>query len=277
MRRHRRIRAGVVYLAALLLLLSVGFPLIWMLLSSLKPSAQLFTSPPKFWSGSLTLEWYRSVAFSSGAPRLFLNSFLVAIWTTVICLTGGCFAAYSVTRFDFPGKQTFMIGALVSYVFPAIVLFVPIFFILNAIGLVDTLAGIVLAHTVLTFPLAVWMLRSFFLGIPKEIDEAAWVDGASYLRTFILVILPLTLPGIFSVGIFVFALSWNEYLFASILATSGINKTIPVGIAEYITSFDIRWGEIMALGTLTTIPVVVLFLGAQKYFLRGVLAGAVKG
>jgi ABC-type glycerol-3-phosphate transport system permease component len=135
----------------------------------------------------------------------------------------------------------------------------------------------VLCHTILTFPLAVWMLRSFFLGIPREIDEAAWVDGASFLRTFATVILPLTLPGIFSVGIFVFALSWNEFLFASILANSAANKTIPVGISEYITSFDVRWGEIMALGTLTTIPVVALFLGVQKYFLRGVLAGAVKG
>jgi len=261
----------------MLLLAAVGFPLLWMVLSSLKPSAELFTSPPRILSVTLTLDWYRSVIFQSGAPRLFLNSFIVGTSTTALCLIGGTFAAYSVTRFDFPGKQTFMLGALISYVFPAIVLFVPIYFILNAIGLVDTLAGIVLCHTVLTFPLAVWMLRSFFLGIPREIDEAAWVDGASFLRTFCVVIVPLTLPGIFSVGIFVFALSWNEFLFASILATSGINKTIPVGIAEFITSFDIRWGEIMALGTLTTIPVVGLFLAAQKYFLRGVLAGAVKG
>jgi len=277
MKRSRLLRALVTYFVALLLLVSVGFPLLWMLLSSLKPSTELFTSPPHVLGGALTLEWYRSVVFSSSAPRLFLNSFVVAIATTLLCLLGGTFAAYSVTRFDFPGKQTFLLGALVSYVFPPIVLFVPLFFILNAFGLVDTLAGIALCHTVLTFPLAVWMLRSFFLGIPKEIDEAAWVDGASFFRTFLIVIVPLTLPGIFSVGIFVFALSWNEFLFANIIATSGVNKTIPVGIAEFITSFDIRWGEIMALGTLTTIPVVGLFLAVQRYFLRGVLAGAVKG
>ena len=272
-----RTSSVVAYSVAIILLIIVGFPLIWMVLSSLKPAAQLFTSPPRVWSDSFTLEWYRSVVFSSGAPRLFLNSFIVAMSTTIICLMVGSLASYSVTRFNFPGKQLFMVGALVSYVFPAIVLFVPIFFILNAIGLVDTLAGIVLAHVVLTFPLAIWMLRSFFLGVPKEIDEAAWIDGASYIRTFFAVILPLTLPGIFSVGIFVFALSWNEFLFASILATSGVNKTIPVGIAEYITSFDVRWGDIMALGTLATIPVVVLFLCVQKYFLRGILTGAIKG
>jgi len=217
------------------------------------------------------------VVQASDTPRMFFNSFVVALATTFICIVAGSFAAYSVTRFDFPGKNVFMVGTLISYVFPAIVLFVPVYLALNAIGLVDTLAGIVLCHTILTFPLAVWMLRSFFLGIPKEIDEAAWVDGASFLRTFLIVILPLTLPGIFSVGIFVFALSWNEFLFASILAGSAVNKTIPVGISEYITSFDVRWGEIMALGTLTTIPVVALFLAVQKYFLRGVLSGAVKG
>jgi multiple sugar transport system permease protein len=275
--RRRRIHAAVTYAVALALLVAVGFPLVWMVFSSLRPSTELFTSPPRVFGGTLTLEWYRSVVFASGTPRLFLNSFLVALATTVLCLLGGTLAAYSVTRFEFPGKQTFMLGALVSYVFPAIVLFVPIYFTLNAMGLVDTLAGIVLCHTVLTFPLAIWMLRSFFLGIPREIDEAAWVDGASLLRTFLSVIVPLTLPGIFSVGIFVFALSWNEFLFASIIATSGVNKTIPVGISEFITSFDIRWGEIMALGTLTTVPVVALFLAVQKYFLRGVLAGAVKG
>lgn len=277
MRRGQFIRAAFTYGTAIALVVSVGFPLLWMLLSSLKPAAQLFVSPPQVFSADMTLEWYRNVVTSSDTPRLFANSFIIAFATTVVCVVGGSFAAYSVTRFEFPGKNLFMVGALISYVFPAIVLFVPVYMILNSIGLIDTLAGIVLAHTILTFPLAIWMLRSFFLGIPTEIDEAAWVDGASFLRTFLTVILPLTLPGIFSVGIFVFALSWNEFLFASILAGSAANKTIPVGISEYITSFDVRWGEIMALGTLTTIPVVALFLGVQKYFLRGVLAGAVKG
>ena len=277
MKRSRIIHAAVTYGTAVVLVACIGFPLLWMILSSLKPPAELFTSPPRVFSHSLTLQWYGNVVMASDTPRLFMNSLVIALSTTLICVIVGSFAAYSVTRFDFPGKNVFMVGALISYVFPAIVLFVPVYLILNAIGLVDTLAGIVLCHTILTFPLAVWMLRSFFLGIPKEIDEAAWVDGASFLHTFLRVILPLTLPGLFSVGIFVFALSWNEFLFASILAGSAATKTIPVGISEYITSFDVRWGEIMALGTLTTIPVVVLFLAVQKYFLRGVLTGAVKG
>jgi ABC-type glycerol-3-phosphate transport system permease component len=275
--RRARIRAALGYGIALVLVIGVGFPLLWMVISSVKPAKELFTSPPRMIPDSFTLDWYRTVIFESSAPRLFLNSFLIAMGTTLLCITGGTLAAYSVTRFDFPGKRTFLMGALVSYIFPAIVMFVPLYLIMSALNLVDTLSGIILCHTVLTFPLALWMLRSFFLGIPRELDEAAWVDGASFIKTFWVIIVPLVLPGIFSVAIFVFTLSWNEFLFASILASSGVHKTIPVGIAEYITAYDVRWGEIMALGTLTTIPVVALFLFAQKYFLRGVLAGAVKG
>jgi len=277
MSRSQKARAIVTYAIAAVLVFGVGFPLLWMVLSSLRPPTELFTSPPRLFGSALTLQWYGAVVQAADTPRMFLNSVVIALATTLLCVTVGSFAAYSVTRFDFPGKHVFMVGALISYVFPAIVLFVPVYLVLNAIGLVDTLVGIVLCHTLLTFPLAVWMLRAFFLSIPKDIDEAAWMDGASLLRTFFAVILPLTLPGIFSVGVFVFVLSWNEFLFASVLAGSVANKTLPVGISEYITSFDVRWGEIMALGTLTTVPVVVLFLAVQKYFLRGVLAGAVKG
>ena len=147
-----------------------------------------------------------------------------------------------------------------------------------AVGLREpAIAGIIVAHIVVSFPFAVWMLRSFFQGVPRELDEAAWVDGASYLRTLVSVILPVCMPGLFSTAIFVFVLSWNEYLFASVIAGSAANKTITVGIAEFITSFDVRWGNIMALGTIATVPVVIMFMFVQKYFLKGALEGAVKG
>jgi ABC-type glycerol-3-phosphate transport system permease component len=144
MKRSRLIRSAFTYGTAVALVMSVGFPLLWMVMSSLKPAAQLFTSPPQVLGTDLTLQWYRSVVLASDTPRLFMNSFLIALATTLICISAGSFAAYSVTRFDFPGKNVFMLGALISYVFPAIVLFVPVYFILNSIGLVDTLAGIVL-------------------------------------------------------------------------------------------------------------------------------------
>lgn len=266
----------VTYLVSIALCVLIGFPLLWMVISSLKPAAQLFVSPPQLLPSAITFEWYRNIQ-QSDAPTYFLNSLIIGAATTLICLVLGSLSAYGITRFEFPGKNLFLIGALAGYVFPAIVLFVPIYMIINLLGLIDTLAGVVICHTILTFPFALWMLRSFFAAIPREIDESAWVDGASLLRTFLSIILPLALPGIFSVGVFVFVLSWNEYLFASVLITSGAHKTIPLGIAEFITSFDVRWGEIMAMGTLATVPVVVLFMAVQRYFLRGVIAGAVKG
>lgn len=265
------------YTVAIVLSVLIGFPLLWMIVSSLKPAAQLFVSPPQFLPTAVTFDWYRNLVQQSDAPTYFRNSLIVGAATTLICLVLGTLSAYAITRFEFPGKNVFLVGALLGYVFPAIVLFVPVYMIISTLGLVDTLAGVVICHTILTFPFALWMLRSFFAAIPREIDESAWVDGASFIRTFLTIILPLALPGIFSVGVFVFVLSWNEYLFASVLITSGTHKTIPLGIAEFITSFDVRWGEIMAMGTLATLPVVILFMCVQRYFLRGVIAGAVKG
>jgi ABC-type glycerol-3-phosphate transport system permease component len=265
------------YVVALTLTMFVGFPLFWMIVSSLKPSAELFVNPPRIFPTQITFEWYRNLIGSTDTVVMFRNSLVVGASTTIICLTVGTLAAYSVTRFEYPGKRVFLIAALLSYMFPAVVLFISVYMIINSLGLIDTHLGLILCHCVLTFPFALWMLKSFFEGIPREIDESAWVDGASFLYTFFKIILPLALPGIFSVAIFVFVLSWNEFLFASVLITSGSLKTIPVGTAEFITSFDIRWGEIMAIGTLATIPVVILFLFVQRHFLSGVLSGAVKG
>jgi len=265
------------YAVALTLTLFVGFPLFWMVISSLKPSAELFVSPPRILPHEITFEWYRNLLGNSGSISLFRNSLVVGVSTTLICMTAGTLAAYSVTRFVYPGKRVFLVAALLSYMFPAVVLFISVYMIINSFGLVDTHLGLIICHCILTFPFALWMLKSFFEGIPCEIDEAAWVDGASFLRTFFTIIVPLALPGIFSVAVFVFVLSWNEFLFASVMITSGTLKTIPVGTAEFITSFDVRWGEIMAIGTLATVPVVILFLCVQRYFLSGVLSGAVKG
>ena len=277
MRRNAFLLAAGNYALALVLVAFIGFPLLWMMLSSFKPASELFVSPPRILPDAVTLEWYRNVLIGSDAPVFFRNSLIVGIATTALCLAIGTPAAYGLTRFDFPGKSLFLVGALVSYVFPAVVLFIPLYMIISAIGLIDSLAGLVICHTVLTFPFALWMLRSFFEGVPRDLDEAAWVDGASLLRAFVSIILPLVLPGIFSVGIFVFVLSWNEFLFASVIVTSTDMRTMPVGIAEFVTSFDVRWGEIMAMGTLATVPVIVMFLCVQRYFLRGVLSGAVKG
>lgn len=277
MARKDRAASALSYIVAIPLTAFIALPLIWMVVSSMKPPQELFTSPPRILPAHTTLQWYHEVIAGTDAPVFFWNSFVVGVAATFVCVAIGVLAAYGLTRFDFRGKSAFLMAALITYMFPAIVLFVPIYMTLSSLGLINTWLGLIICHSILTFPFAVWMLKSFFEGIPKDIDEAAWVDGVSYFSTFVRIVLPLSLPGIFSVGIFVFVLSWNEFLFASIVMTSASMKTIPVGIAEFITSFDVRWGEIMAMGTLATVPVVVLFMSVQRYFLRGVLSGAVKG
>jgi ABC-type glycerol-3-phosphate transport system permease component len=248
-----------------------------MIISSLKPGPELFTSPPKLFPDSLTLEWYRDVIQQSQAPQLFLNSFVVATATMIINLAIATPGAYSLTRFKYFGHDLFLFSTLISYVFPAILLLVPLFLILSSMHSIDTLWGIILSHTIITVPFSIWLMRSFFLSIPVELEEAALVDGSTYLGTFFRIMLPIAAPGALSTGLIAFILSWNEFLFASVIATSSNTKTLPVGISEFITSFDIRWGEIMALGAITTVPVIIFFILIQKYFVKGLTAGAIKG
>src|SRR5262249_14497554 len=158
----------------------VGFPLFWMMISSIKPSTELFVSPPRILPHDVTFIWYRNLLADSDAVSLFKNSLLVGISTTLICLTMGTLAAYGLTRSDVPGKLILLLGGPLAYLLPAIVLFISIYMIINAMGLTDTYLGLILCHCVLTFPFALWMLKSFFETVPKDIDEAAWVDGASF-------------------------------------------------------------------------------------------------
>ncbi|HMN15438.1 MAG TPA: carbohydrate ABC transporter permease [Bellilinea sp.] len=275
--KQTRARIVATYFMLFILTIFVGFPLFWMVVSSLKTGPDLFTSPPKVLPAKVTLEWYDAVIFRSNSPRLFLNSFIVATVTMIINVVVGALGAYSFTRFRYPGRDMMLYGVLLSYVFPAILLLVPLFLILSSLNLINTLTGIILSHIVTTLPLSLWLLRSFFLDIPREIEHSAMVDGANHLVVFLRITLPLALPGLLSAGLFAFILSWNEYLFASVIGTSTMTKTLPVGIADFVTSFDIRWGEIMALGTVTTIPVIFFFMMIQKHFVRGLTAGAVKG
>ena len=270
-------RVAITYAILFGLAIIVGFPLFWMAISSFKTSPELFTYPPKLIPSDFTTEWYDAVFFRSNAPRLFQNSFVVAVATMVIDIVIATLGAYSVTRFKYPGRNLLMFTALISYLFPAIILLVPMFRILSSLNLVNSIQGIIVTHIIVTLPFALWLLRSFFQSIPRDLEEAALVDGATYLGAFTRIVLPLTAPGVMSTGLFVFILSWNEYLFASVMGTSEANKTLPVGIADFVTSFDIRWGEIMALSTVTTIPVLIFFAFIQKYFVKGLMAGAVKG
>jgi len=212
----------------------------------------------------------------SNVVRWFVNSLIVALATALISCTVGTLAGYALARFVFPGRRFFMLLLVSAYLFPAILLLMPLYLMLSNYRLVGTLPAIVLAHVAITLPLATYLMKSFVESVPRELEEAALVDGCGPFRTFLRVTLPLLRTGLATTLLFSFILSWDEYLFASALS-QGSTTTAPVGIQTFISSFDVRWGAIMALGTLVTIPVLVLFVALQKNFEKGITAGGVKG
>ena len=277
-KRMHRIASGLLYyiLIAMALVL-VGFPLLWMALSSLKPSVELFKVPPKMIPQDPTLLWYMNAFSNSLVVRYFINSLIAASLTMAIDVFFSCLGAYSLARFRYRGRHLIMVSVLSAYCIPPIMLLIPLYRIISGMGLNSTYAGVVIGHMTITLPFCVWLLIPFFKKIPREMEEAALVDGASNLKIFLLIMLPLCAPGILSTGIMAFILSWNEYLLSSVLVSSDKMKTLTVGLANYISSTEIDWGTIMALGTATTIPIIILFSAIQKYFVEGLTAGAVKG
>ncbi len=265
------------YICLILFAVPVLFPIYWMLVSSFKTTEDLFTIPPQLLPHDVTLHSYIEVMTKSDIPRLLLNSFIIATLTTLIALLICILASYSFARFTYPGKKMLQISMLFSYIIPPVLLFLPFYMILSKIGLINTYAGIVAAHLTLVTPFMLWMLLPTFRAIPKSLEEAAMVDGASTYHVLTKIVFPLALPGIFSSGIFAFTMSWNEFLYSSIIMMNNKMRTLPVGIASFVTSYDIRWDSIMASSVLAAIPVVIVFRLIQEYFIEGMTAGAVKG
>lgn len=259
------------------LVVIVGFPLAWMALSSLKPGVELFTIPPKIMPQNWSLEWYIQAFSNENVIHYFLNSLFIASSVMVVDMLIGTLTAYSLTRFRFRGRKLILISVLAAYCVPPIMLMLPLYKIANTFGLSGSHLGVIIAHLTVTLPFSVWLLVSFFKKLPKEIDEAAVMDGAGEVQVFLKIELPLCVSGVLSTGIMAFIMSWNEFLLSSVLISKESMKTLTVGLANYISSTHIDWGIIMALGTITTIPVVILFALVQKYFVEGMTAGAVKG
>lgn len=265
-----------VYIALTLFTIPILFPVYWMVISSLKTPDDLFSIPPKLLPAQMTLESYENVIINSDIPRYLLNSFIIATLTTLVALLICVLAAYSFTRFEYPGKHLTLMAMLFSYIIPPVLLFLPFYIILSKLGLINTYIGIIVAHLTLVTPFLLWQLMPFFKSIPRSLEEAAMIDGASIYQVLLKIVLPLAVPGIVSSGIFAFTLSWNEYLYASVIMNGEAHRTLPIGISAFVSSHDIRWGSIMASSVLAAIPVVIIFRIIQNYFIEGMTAGAVK-
>lgn len=250
----------------------VCVPVAWMIISSLRPNSAIIDNS---WSFQFTLAHYQRV-FGGDFAQWFLNSLIVAVGVTVLVILLGTLAAYSLTRFRYPGRQAFSFGILLTYFVPKVLMIVPVFLVIRQLGLVNSYLGLVLAVSSFALPFAVWLLYSYMRGVPVEVEEAAMADGAHRARVLLDVVLPQAAPGIISTAIFTFLLAWNDYLFALAL-TSGDRRTLPAGIASFATETNIEWGPLMAACSAATVPVVLAAMLLQRRFVASIGSGAVKG
>jgi multiple sugar transport system permease protein len=264
------------YLQLVILIVYCTGPLGWQVLTSVTPALELMVLPPLLPSRA-TFEHY--VAIFEGHPflRIIVNSLVVATATTALALLVGALAAFAIAKLGVRHKLTILAIILATSMFPPIATVSPLYLIINALGLRDTLLALILVYTSFSLPLAIWVLYNFFAHIPDEIYRAARIDGCTPFQAFYRVMLPLAGPGFAATAILVFILAWNEFLYALTFTATTASRTIPVGIAMFPGLHEIPWGEIAAASVVVTIPVVFLALAFQRRILEGLTAGAIRG
>lgn len=270
---------GKIVIYALLIVASafILIPTLWMLSTALKPIDEVMKTPSQWISENFTFDSFINIFKDYPFGHYFLNSTIIVFVSTIASIIVSCLAAYGVTRFRFKGKGSFLTFLLVTQMFPSIMLLIPFYHVLKSMNLIDTHMGLILVYISFTIPFCTWMMVGFFKSIPLELDEAARIDGCSRLRTFIQIIMPLSLPGLASTAIYAMLTGWNEYMFALILTNSEEMRTLPVGIAELNGYYKILWNDLMAASVISSLPLIILFLFFQKYFISSLTAGSVKG
>ena len=250
-------------------------PYLWMVLASFKTRVDLLSSDPK-WIFSPTLANYPAVFIDKDYWPLAVNSMIISLSSTALCVLIGAPAAYVFARMDFPGKEDLFFFFLTTRMAPPISIAVPLFLFFTSLGLIDTIYAVVIAHTTFNLSLVVWMMRGFFAEIPKEIDEAAAMDGRSRLGAFFFIIAPMAAPGIAATAVLCFILSWNEFLYAFILVAFE-GRPLTVGIPGLVTPHGTLWGQVAAVAIVATLPIIVFTFIVQRQLVRGLTFGAVKG
>ena len=272
-------RKAFKYLAIVVALLATLAPIYWMTTISFKHEVDQFAVPPKWFSFSPTLEHYADAFVSRSFGQYLLNSFFVAAMSTLCALVIGTFAAYALARFRLPRNldRKLALWILSTRMFPAIVTAVPLFLIMRDLRLVNTRLSLIIVYTAFNLPFVVWMMRGFFVEVPRDLEEAALVDGDSRLGAFRRVVLPLVTPGLAATAVFCLIVSWNEFLFALVLTQTDDAMTLPVGIAGRVTQYGIKWGAMSAAAVVAMVPILAFALSVQRYLVRGLSLGAVKG
>ena len=251
-------------------------PYLWMLLTSLRIESTLFAPNRTLLPDTLTAANYLRLFTKTTFVANLGHSLVVALGTVVLGLALSVTAAYAFSRYRFKGRRLLMMTFLLVNMFPLILLIIPLFITMRVLGILDTHLAVILAHATFAIPFSTWMMTSYFDAIPRSLDEAALVDGCTPLGAMLKVVLPLALPGVIATGIYIFITSWNEYLYASVLAGQDV-RTLTVAVQTLIGEYEIAWGLLTAGGVVGALPVTVLFLLIQKRLIAGMTQGAVKG
>lgn len=277
MRSARILRGGGVWALLIVLLLWSLAPVAVMVFTSFKRGSDIYQVPARLLPDSWTLENYSTVLNDSSMPEALRNSvivgLLVAAATLIFCFSAG----YALARFRFRSARPLALFILLGQVVPLTVVLLPLYQFVNAMNLLDTTIGVAFAHLAITVPLVTWMVRNQVAAIPVDLEEAAMIDGGSRFDAVTYITLPICAPGLAAAGMFAFLQSWHEFLFASVMTSSTAARTAPVSLTEFANEFSVDWGATMAASVVLTLPIVILFVVLQRYFVAGLTGGAVKG
>jgi multiple sugar transport system permease protein len=271
--RERLIRATA-YLLLLAAIAIVFFPLAWMLTVSVRPNIEVMRMPPDWLPHVFTLEGYRKIFASTRYLVVFANTMLISLVVTALSLTLGAMAAYALARFKFAGQRAVLMFLITTQMFPLVLLCIPYFRIFITLGLYDTRTSLIVVYLTFTLPFCILMLRSYFINIPRDIEEAAMVDGCSRLGAIFRTLVPMSYPAFIGAGLYTFLLAWNEFLFAVVLIESWENRVLTMAIYSLMAEFVTDWNTMMAFSVLASLPLVMAFIFLQKFMVQGMTAGA---
>ena len=258
------------------LLLALVFPTLWIFLTSIRPEQEVFSDTFRLISSTITFDSYRTLLATTTFATYIRNSLVVSLITTLVAVSISLLAAYSFSRRRFRFRGALLITVVFSQLFPYVILITPIYVIFYHLKLVNTSLGLIIAYVATTVPFCVYMLLGYLDSVPRELDEAAIIDGCSTLSVIWSVVLPVAWPGVAATAIYSFAQAWNEYLIALTLVTRNELKTVPVGLASFFGEYTTRWDLVMTASVLATVPTLIIFLILQRQLVSGLAAGAVK-
>ncbi len=276
--RQSKIRLSYIFIYVLISLMALImiFPFFWVISCSLRPSDQLLTSPPRLFPSTVSFAAFKHVLTETNIPRFFLNSVIISVTATLLCIIIALPAAYSFARHKYKGKTFFLLVILLCNMVPQASTLVPLYRSLNSLGVLNKHFTISFTHLLCMLPFSIIMLRGFIATIPRSLEEAATIDGCSKLQVLLRVILPISAPGIFATAMYAFMISWEEFMYALTFSTSDLVRTLSVGIQMFSMEYKVDWGSILSSSVLMSLPILILFFFIQDVFIQSATVGAVK-